>query len=98
MDEAALQLHKTNPAEAVSFITDFCLNNARTVVDAWWKLGAYLLVKYNHLRIYDPETRRAGRIQTPDWWNRAVIEQDKLEPVSRSEPKPEVKREKREGN
>ena len=98
MDEAAIQLYKSNPAEAASFITDFCLNNAKTVVDAWWKLGDDLLVKYNHFRIYDPETRRAGRIQMPDWWNRAVIEQDKLEPVSRSEPNPKVKREKREGN
>jgi dipeptidase len=94
MDDAALRLFKKNPEEAVAFITDFCVNNAETVVDAWWKLGDDLLVKYNHFRIYDPDTRQAGRLQTPDWWNRAVIEQDKLEPISQPKQKPQVKREK----
>lgn len=97
MDSAALELNKKDAAQAISFMTEFCVNNAKAVVDAWWKLGDDLLVKYNHLRIYDPVSRRAGRIQTPDWWNKAVIEQDKLEPIPQAEPKPKVKREKQEG-
>jgi dipeptidase len=94
MDNAALEIYEKDPADAVAFITDFCVNNAKSVVDAWWKLGDDLLVKYNHFRIYDPETRRPGRIQTPDWWNKAVVEQDKLEPIPQPKPKPKVKREK----
>ena len=94
MDNVALELYEKDPAEAIAFITDFCVNNAKSVVDAWWKLGDDLLVKYNHFRIYNTETRRPGRIQTPDWWNKAVVEQDKLEPVPQPEPKPKVKREK----
>ena len=96
MDNAALELYEKNPIDAVSFITDFCINNTKSVVDAWWKLGDDLLVRYNHFRIYDTQTRRPGRIQTPDWWNRAVVEQDKLEPVPQPKPKPKVKREKNE--
>jgi dipeptidase len=91
IDSAALEIYENDPAEAVAFVTDFCVNNAKAVVDAWWKLGDDLLVKYNHFRIYDPETRRPGRIQTPDWWNKAVVEQDKLTPVT---PPPPPKKKK----
>ena len=92
MDNAALEMYERDPAGAIAFITDFCWNNAKSVVDAWWKLGDDLLVKYNHFRIYDPAMRRAGRIQTPDEWNRAVVEQDKLQPSAAPIPKPKVKR------
>ncbi len=93
MDNAALEMYEKDPAEAIAFITDFCLNNAKSVVGAWWELGNNLLVKYNHFRIYDPATRRAGRIQTPDWWNRSVVEQDKLQPLPQPAQKPKVKKE-----
>jgi len=92
MDDAALELYEKDKAEAIAFITDFCINNAKNVVDAWWKLGDDLLVKYNHLRIYDPETRRPGRIQTPDWWNKAVVVQDKLTPITPPPPPPKKKK------
>lgn len=91
MDKAALGIYEKDPADAVEFITDFCLNNAKSVVDAWWDLGDDLLVKYNHFRIYDSQTRRPGRIQTPEWWNRAVIEQDKLVPIIPPPPPPKKK-------
>jgi dipeptidase len=93
MDNAALEMYEKDPVDAIAFITDFCLNNAKSVVDAWWELGDDLLVKYNHFGIYDPATRRPGRIQTPDWWNRAVVEQDKLQPLPQPAPKPKIKKE-----
>jgi dipeptidase len=74
IDKRALELHKKKPAEAAKFLTGFCLNNADTVVDAWWKLGDDIWVKYNHLGQYDAEKRRSGRIPTasPPWWEKAV--------------------------
>jgi dipeptidase len=74
IDRQANELYKKKPAEATRFLTAFCLNNARTVVDAWWKLGDDLLVKYNRLYLYDPEKRNYIRSQpaTPEWWKRAV--------------------------
>lgn len=92
MENAALELYKEDPAEAIGFITDFCVNNAKSVVDAWWDLGDDLLVKYNHFRIYDRETRRQKRVQTPDWWNKVVVEQDMLVPVVPTPPPPKKKK------
>jgi len=74
IDTKAAELFKRNPKEAVKYVTGFTLNNAQNVVDAWWKLGDDLWVKYNHLALYDAKTRRGGRIPTagPEWWNKAV--------------------------
>jgi dipeptidase len=74
IDAQAEALYKKSPREAVRFVTGFGLNNAQNVVDAWWKLGDDLWVRYNHLGNYDAEKRRGGRIPTanPEWWNKAV--------------------------
>ncbi len=82
IDEAALELLAKDPNEARQLLTDFSINNADSVVNAWWDLGDALLVKYNHFRIYDPEARKVGRVETPEWWNRAVIDQDNLIPYT----------------
>ncbi len=74
IDRLAVDLHGRNPREAIKHVTGFTLANAQSVVDAWWKLGDDIWVKYNHLAQYDPEKRRSGRIPTanPEWWNKAV--------------------------
>jgi dipeptidase len=74
IDRQALELFKRKPAEAARFLTAFGLNNARTVVDAWWKLGDDLLVKYNRLYLYDTQKRtyQRGRPAMPEWWKKAV--------------------------
>lgn len=95
MDKAAAELYERDPAEAVEFITDFTLSNAKSAVDGWWKLGDFLLVKYNHFGTYDTESRRPGRVKTPEWWNRAVIEHDNLTPVAPPPPRPKEKPEKK---
>jgi hypothetical protein len=95
MDKAAAELYERDPAEAVEFITDFTLSNAKSAVDGWWKLGDFLLVKYNHFGTYNTESRRPGRVQTPEWWNREVIEHDNLTPVAPPSPRPKAKPEKK---
>lgn len=80
IDKAAHELYRQDPAQAVIFLTDYSISNANKVVDAWWELGDYLLIKYNHFRIYDTVKRKAGRITHPEWWNRATVEHDKLIP------------------
>lgn len=74
IDKRALELYKKKPAEAAKFLTGFCLNNADTVVDAWWKLGDDLLVKYNRLFLYNTEKRNYDRRNPapPEWWRKAV--------------------------
>ena len=74
IDKQALELYKRKSSESAKFLTAFGLNNAKTVVDAWWKLGDDLLVKYNRLYLYDTQKRNYSRGQpaTPDWWKKAV--------------------------
>ena len=74
IDQQALALYKKKPAEAGRVLTGFSLNNATTVVNAWWKLGDDLLVKYNRLYLYDTEKRNydRGKPATPEWWKKAV--------------------------
>lgn len=94
IDKAALELYEKDPAEAVAFLTDFCVSNANSNIKAWWELGNSLLVKYNHFRIYNSDKRSVGRVETPDWWNEAVVEHDKLEPLLKTKPKPKSKAKK----
>jgi len=81
IDKTALELYRQDPSLAFEFLTDYCLNNAHKAIDAWWELGDRLLVKYNHLRIYDSEKRKADRLNFPEWWLRMIVEQDKIEPL-----------------
>jgi dipeptidase len=81
IDKTAQELYRQDPGLATDFLTDYCINNADKVVHAWWELGDRLLVRYNHLRLYDSEKRRSGRLNFPEWWLRTIVEHDKLEPI-----------------
>ena len=87
IDKLAADLYQKDPAKASQFLTDYCINNANLVVDAWWKLGDDILVKYNHLWLYNIETRRRGRITYPDWWLKELVEYDKLVPQPKQKKK-----------
>ena len=89
IDRAAADLYEQDPAEAVGFLTDFCISNADRNISAWWKLGDSLLVKYNHFGIYDAGSRSVKRVKSPEWWNKAVKACDKPEPLPRKEKQPE---------
>ncbi len=80
IDSFALELHKKDPAAARKFLTDYCLGNAQRVIDAWWKLGDDLLVKYNHLWVYDAKTRKRNPMIFPDWWLKLLVEYNGLKP------------------
>ena len=80
VDKFAHELYKKDPAEARQFLTDYCVNNANRVIDAWWELGDQLLVKYNHLWLYDIKTRKTNKLEFPEWWLRELVKYDKLEP------------------
>ena len=78
VDELARKIYKEDPEEAGKYLTDYCLNNAHRVVDAWWELGNDLLVKYNHLWIYDTENRKRKSLEYPDWWLKLLIKYNDL--------------------
>ena len=83
VDMKAYDLYLQNPEEAKKYLTDYCVDNANQVVDAWWELGDDLFVKYNHFRIYTIEDgqRKTGRITLPEWYQRLVVQEDNLTPV-----------------
>lgn len=87
VEETALEFYQQDPELAKKYLTDFCLNNAEQVIDAWWELGNELLVKYNRFRMYDPETRKAPVLKMRYEWKRAVIEQNGLKPVKKEKKK-----------
>jgi len=87
IDEKALKIYKESPAKAREFLTEYCNNNANLVINAWWELGDYLLVKYNHLWEYNISERKRKPLTYPEWWLRELVKYNKLQP-------PEEKKEK----
>jgi len=80
IDKNALDLFQKDPAAAGKYLNDYCLSNAQAVIDAWWKLGDDLLVKFNKLWIYDTKTRKRSPLPFPDWYLRMLVETNKLQP------------------
>lgn len=80
VDAFAAELYKKDPASAHRFLTDYCLSNANRIIDAWWELGDQMLVKYNHLWIYDAKTRKRNALKFPDWYLKELIRHNKLVP------------------
>ena len=75
-----MELFQKDPAAANKYLTDYCLSNAQAVIDAWWKLGDNLMVKFNKLWIYDSKTRKRSPLPFPDWYLRMRVETNKLQP------------------
>jgi hypothetical protein len=80
IDITAKELYGQNPKLAIEYLTDYCLNNAEKVIDAWWELGDRLLVKYNHLSIYDTKNRKRTNLPYPESWFKEVIKYHDLKP------------------
>jgi len=85
VDKFAEELYKIDPSQTTQFLTDYCINNANRVIDAWWELGNQLLVKYNHLWIYDKKTRKRIPLKYPEWWLRELVKYNQLEPQPEKE-------------
>jgi len=83
IDDKALKLYKKSPEKATEYLNDYCNENANSVVNAWWELGDFLLVKYNHFWIYDVKTRKRNAIEYPDWWLKELIEYNKMKPAGK---------------
>ncbi|MBN2207225.1 MAG: C69 family dipeptidase, partial [Candidatus Aminicenantes bacterium] len=80
IDAFAADLYKKDPALLAKFLDEYSLSNADRVVDAWWKLGDDLLVKYNHMWVFDAKAKKRAALKFPDWWLKLLVEYNKLEP------------------
>ncbi|UCE06624.1 MAG: C69 family dipeptidase [bacterium] len=80
IDEKALALYKESSDKAQEYITEYCNNNANLVINAWWELGDQLLVKYNHLWVYDVKERKRKPLEYPEWWLKELVKYNDLKP------------------
>ena len=80
VDRRAMELHTESPEKAREYLDGFSNNNAEVVVNAWWKLGDDLLVKYNHLWIYEAKERKRNRPEYPDWWLKELVKYNEFKP------------------
>jgi len=87
IDKFAEELYRKDPAQVSQFLTDYCFSNANRVIDAWWELGDQLLVKYNHLWVFDTKARKRIALEFPDWWLKLLVEYNKLKPQVEEEKK-----------
>jgi dipeptidase len=79
-DRKATEIQKKEPQETLRFLTEFCLGHAQDVVDNWWNLGNNLLVKYNHFKIYDSQSRSSEKLLPSESWLKALVEYERLKP------------------
>ncbi len=80
VDAFALELYDNNPASAAAYLTDYCIENADDIVDAWWTLGDTLIMYFAHGYDYTTPGRK-GNLSAPEWYLRGIIELDELEPA-----------------
>lgn len=86
VDNAARELYKKSPGDAIAFITDYSVNTANALVTRWEKLFEYLLVKFIDGNIKQEENgefkwneykgapAHVNNPQYPDWWKKQVID------------------------
>ena len=70
VEARALTLYKENPAACREYLTRYSNETAQRVVDDWWALADYLIVKYNDGYINLPGER--GGAGYPEEWLEAV--------------------------
>ncbi len=49
VEERAMQLYKTDPAQATAYLTDYTVSTAQNMLKGWKLFGEFLIVKYNDL-------------------------------------------------
>ncbi len=70
VEKAARELHEIDPNLAVEYLTDYCIKHANAVIQEWWKLADYLIVKYSDGQINIPKVDKG--VGYPAWWLKEV--------------------------
>jgi dipeptidase len=84
IDNGALELHKTDPALAVEFLTDYSVNTADALVYEWKEFYEHLFLKFmdGNIKYYVPGEQNP-KVQYPGYseqWKKRIVEDtgDKL--------------------
>ena len=66
VEKVACTLHEIDPNLAVEYLTDYCIKHTKEVINEWWKLADYLIVKYSDGYINIPKLGEG--VGYPAWW------------------------------
>ena len=72
VENAALELQKTNPDLMEHYLTTYCSSHSEYVIKEWIKLGESLITKYNDGYVKD-ENGRARGVGYPESWLQKVV-------------------------
>lgn len=72
VEKTALELHRTNPELAVSYLTNYSVSMGEKVTKRWRRLAEDLLVKYNDGYIKD-DKGRPQQVGYPESWLKEII-------------------------
>lgn len=61
-------LNKDGIDSCRDFLTEYCATNAQSVLDDWWRLADFLVVKYSNGMINDFQNNTTIRAGYPNWW------------------------------
>lgn len=61
-------LNKDGIDSCRDFLTEYCATNAQSVLDDWWRLADFLVVKYSNGMINDFQNNTTIRQGYPNWW------------------------------
>jgi dipeptidase len=86
IEQAALGLTKSDPGMIPRFLTQYCLSNAQTNLDRWWKLSDLLITKYNDGYVRDGRGRPREE-GYPDKWLREEIKKNPDKFTLKEKPK-----------
>ena len=67
MEKAALELHQTDKAMMVEFLTNYSVSQGERVVKRWIELGEHLLTKYNDGYVKDEKGRPRAKGYPEDY-------------------------------
>ena len=70
IESEALKLYKKDKEKAKEFLKNYCFNNCNNVLDQWWDLAKFLIVKYTDGYINIPKI--AENVGYPQWWRNDV--------------------------
>ncbi len=79
IERRAADLYKDNPEAAREYLTDYSNTMAQRIVDEWWKLSDYLIVKYNDGYINTAGQERSGGYPK-DWLDAVGYGTTKIQP------------------
>ena len=75
IEQGALNLAGSNPQLIPDFLTRYCLSNAQTNLDRWWKLADLLVTKYNDGYVHN-EKGRPREVGYPEKWLREELKKN----------------------